>query len=602
MATTGTSTSGQIRILEHIQAVQERPQMFIGETDTPTHLWIEAIDNARDECLSGHSNRIDVFSEDTPIGKSYVVRDYGRGIPITSTEVEGDVPIAICTKLYSGGKFGSGLYDFSSGLHGVGLTVINALSVVMKITTRASDNIHHYVYTFNNGAFTTKDTIILSGDPNERFSTEIRFTPDNKYFNTTECDTNIIANLLKIARYGLNDNIQIYYQKEAVINDLLETFKGGNTCADMITGEYIDKHTKQSCRIDIALYNDFDSGKVFNGIVNLLQTNEGTHMNLCFNHLKNRLYEISQKGKNKSHLQINDLLVPIRVLCTLKIKNPRFPAQTKGKLVTDKSELEPLIVPVIDNLIKKNPKFFDTVIDIAEAYRVHLQTSKQSKKATFGRIVKVEGLKDCSCKDPSKCTLYIVEGQSAGTTLTKCRNPKYDAYLALRGKVLNVISSKATTSKILSNQVIAYIAMAMGYKLFQPMDPKKCRYSKVMFLADSDVDGAHIATLLITMFYTLFPELIKAGMVYVIEPPLYGTWIKKQFVPIFTDTDRDKYREMGMLVHRYKGNGEMDPDELYYSAINESTRKCLQLKWEDFSMEELWQKKLGILEMQSYKV
>lgn len=552
---TGTDSNkeGSIRVLEHIQAIQERSSMFIGETDRPTHLWIEAIDNARDECLSGRSKRIEAFTEDSPIGTYYVTRDWGNGIPIRSNGVEEDVPIAICTKLFSGGKFGGDLYDFSSGLHGVGLTAINALSAILKVTTKI-DNIYHYVYTFNHGAFVSRDKVIIDSDNGDRFSTEIRFIPDAKYFESNECDGDAILDILRIARYGLGDTVKVLYQHEEVDDTLLESFREDN-CVELITDEYIDKKSKQSCRISIALYNDFDSGREFKGIVNLLQTNEGNHMNICFNHLKNRLYEISQKGKNKSHLQVNDLLIPIKVLCTLKIKKPTFPAQTKGKLVTRKEELSPLIIPVIDNMIKKNSSFFDKVIDMAEAYRVNLQTSKQTRKAIIGKIVKVNGLKDCSSKDPDKCSLFIVEGESAGSTFTRCRNPKYHAYLALRGKVLNVISSKATTTKILSNQVIANIAMALGFKMFQPIDARKCRYGKIMLLTDSDVDGSHIATLLINIFYKLFPELIKAGMVYVVQPPLYGTWIKKQFIPIFTDKDKEKYVQQNALIQRYKGLG-----------------------------------------------
>jgi len=549
---TSSSNNASIRVLEHIQAIQERPAMFIGEPDTPTHLWLEAIDNARDECLSCRSNRLDVFTEDSPIGTYYVTRDWGNGIPITSDGIDEDVPIAICTKLFSGGKFDGNLYDFSSGLHGVGMTAINALSAILKITTKA-DNIYHYVYTFNNGAFVNKDKVIIdSNDDGNRFSTEIRFIPDSKYFDSCVCNGDAILEILKIAKYGLGDTVKVYYQHQEIEDTLLDSFKGNN-CAQLISDEYIDKKTKQSCRLSIALYNDFDSGKEFKGIVNLLQTNEGNHMNICFNHIKNRLYDISQKGKNKSHLQINDLLVPIRVLCTLKIKHPIFPAQTKGKLVTKKEELLPLITPLIDNMIKKNPSFFDTIIQQAEVYRVNLQTSKQSRKSTIGKIVKVDGLKDCSCKDSSKCSLFIIEGQSAGTTFTRCRDPKYHASLALRGKVLNVVSNKATTGKILANQVIINIASALGYKLFQPMDAKKCRYSKVMILSDADEDGRHIACLLTTIFYKLFPELIRAGMVYIVQPPLYGTHVKNKFIPIYTEDDREKYRSA--VIHRYKGIG-----------------------------------------------
>ena len=594
-----------IRELSDLEAVQMHASMYIGDTTYATHLLLEAIDNARDECLSGYSNRIDVISyiDKTTNDYWYITRDYGRGISISSPYIEGDVIQRICTKLHSGGKFRDGNmsgYEFSSGIHGVGTVAINALSKQLIITTKnTAQKDTYWQYFFENGIFKKKQLIRLTSKNNEPlYSTEVRFTPNPKYFVNPYCDEQIIKNVLSIARYGL-ENIIITYQNKEIEDNLLETFKGDN-CIELISGNFTSKTTKETCKIDIARYEDYDSGKIFKGIVNLLQTDEGNHCNIVFNMLKNKLFDIAQK--NKKHLQLNDILIPIRVLCTLKIKEPRFPAQTKGKLVTPKDQLEPLIEPVIDNLIKKNKEFFEKIIDVAEEYRVNLQSNKNARAfKTNSKIVKVAGLKDCISKNPNECSLYLVEGNSAGGCAVGARNPKTEAILSLRGKTLNVIADKATKSKVMENQVINTIAAALGIKLYQPIDINKLRYREIYLLSDADFDGYHISCLLITTFYELFNDIVKAGRLYIIRPPLYGTTINKKFIPIYDEKTRREYDSKGYITKRFKGLSEMNVDELREAAFNHDTRQCIQLQYEDFDMKNLWKEKLGILKMESYK-
>lgn len=584
---------GQIRKLSSLEMIQKRSGMFIGATETPTHLWVECIDNARDEALSGYCNRIDIATENTPMGTWYITRDWGRGIPIRSSEIEEDVPIAIATSLFSGGKFDGTLYDFSSGLHGVGITAVNGLSTMMMITTKNPENNCHRTYVFKNGEFVSKKDIIINDD----FSTEIRFLPSKKFFESVICKEDVIIDSLRIARYGLGDNIIINYNNQPIQNTLLTDFIDG--CKSSIESEFTNKNN-ETCKITIALYDDFDSGREYSGIINLLRVNEGNHINLCKNLIVNKLFEIAQK--NKKHVQEKDLLVPIKIMCNMKIKNISFGQQTKQVLTTSKNDLLPLIEPVIDSIIKKNSDFVNEIIDKAEEYRINIQASKQFKKSkASGKIVKVEGLKECSVRDITKNSLFIVEGLSAGTTFTRCRDPKYHAILALRGKLLNVVANKATNGKILENQVIKNIASALGYKIFGEVDPKKCRYGSICLVSDADFDGKHIACLLINVFYKLFPALIKAGMVYIVQTPLYGTRDKKtkKFIPIFTEEERQKYGEE-YTVSRFKGLGEMDPDELYESAINPITRQCLQLAYEDFNIKNLWENDLGNLVTKEY--
>lgn len=592
---------GQIQALEHIEAIRARPQMFVGELDAGCdQLLIELIDNSRDECLCGCSNKMEVFSEvDKDNNKWFVVRDWGRGIPLTSTKMPGkDVPIEISTKLFSGGKFTSGLYSFSSGLHGVGITLVNALSTKFQIITKGNDT-NYFQYLFENGKFIEKKASpphsYDSSNPSF-FSTEIRFTPDPKYFPILDVNTNNIFHLLSIAKYGLEDSVKIFYENKEVLDTLLESFIKGSE--SVVSDSFIHPKTKEECKIHIAFYNDFDSGKTFSGVVNLLDTNEGTHKAFFESILKDKLYEISQK--TKKCVQPNDLLVPIKSLMILKIKNPAFPAQVKGKLATKREFLQPLIEPTVINLIKKNQDFFNQVIDAAEVYRVNLETTRTTKKASYGKVIKVSGLKDCSSRDRESCSVFLVEGLSAGSTFVKCRDSRTDAILALRGKLLNVISKKASKAKILENQVIMNIAMSLGYKPFAPIDPDKCRYGKIILTADADPDGSHICCLLINVFYQLFPELIKAGKVFIAKMPLYGTRIKNKFVPIFTDKDLELYKDK--VIQRFKGLGEMDADELYDSAINKETRRCYALQWKDFDMLKLWEEELGVLQEKRYEV
>lgn len=488
------SDQAVIRELTDIQGIQLYPSLYIGPTEYCTHLVNELIVNCRDEIIAGHCNRMDIFTYTDNSGQWFVARDYGgKGIPTTSPEIEGDALVKICSKLHSGGKFRDDKHneyykDGSGGMYGIGLTAVNALSKYLIITTRANDeNDNHWQYFFEDGQYKNRQLVKLKQDGfNPIFATEVRFIPSSKYFQNLTWDESLIKELLSVTRYGLSDNIQINFQGQPVPNTYLnDYFRQYN---EIIEGYYIDKTTSENCNIHIALYDDFDSGKEFKGMVNLLIANNGTHQNLCFNLLKNKLFAIAEK--KKKHVQINDLLVPIKILCSLKIKKPQFDGQIKDKLDVRQDEIKYIIEPVIDQLIKNNNSFFEKVIEKAEEYRINLESSKASKKTKAkGGKVKVHGLKDCSCKDPNLTTLYLVEGFSAEGKLLECRSPVHDAILALRGKLLNVIHDKVSKSKIIDNDVIKNIAAALGYKLFQEVDPTLCRYSKIMIMSDADPDG-----------------------------------------------------------------------------------------------------------------
>ena len=589
-----------IKTLDGISHIQHRPELYIGPTTFATHLMREVIANAEDECLADRCKKINVFIlNDINDNQWCVVQDYGGGVPLISEALpDKDIPVEICCSINTGGKFDNGSsnsgYKISAGRHVEGLKAVNALSSYLYLTTKANDEDNNYwEYSFKEGKFISKRLIKI--DSNNQFSTEIKFLPNPKYFQHPTIESDIILNELEMAQYGLGNSITITYNGNKVENKYYENFIGNNYIE--VVSDSINNDNGESCNLTISLYNDFDSGKIFNGIVNLLPSNEGTHMNVCNNLLKNKLIEIA--NKNKKLIQPNDILVSIKILCNLKLLDPKFDSQTKVKLSMKVDELQNLIEPVINKLIKNNRDFFNKVIDKAEEYRVNLEASKKSRKSkSSSKTVKVEGLKDCICRKAEKCTLYLVEGTSASGNMTQCRNPEYDAILGLRGKILNVIADKATKFKILENQVINNIANALGYKLYGEIDSDKCRYGKIMITVGGDFDGYQIACLLINIFYTFFPELIRAGMVYIISCPLYGTTINKKFIPIFTKEETEKYKDY--VVERYKGLSEMDPEQLYEAAINPLTRRCLQLTFDNFDIKDLWDTKLGNLKTEVY--
>lgn len=587
---------GVIKELDSIEAVRERYSMFIGNRGV-TQLLSELIDNSKDEALAGYCNKIDIFIKNDPDTNepTYYIRDNGRGFPLF-TENGDDGIVSVCTKLYSGGKYTDmSLYKSgSSGANGLGLVVTNALSKYLTITTLAKDkDNNHWQYYFKNGKYITRQLVHLTCKNKENlYSTEIKFIPDFQYFKKDDAiDLEEIKRRLIIARYVLNDDIIINFNGVSIEDTYLDSFKGDN-CINFINQKYTSKKTNEKCQIDIALYDDFDSGKIFKGIVNTLESNEGTHKNILQNLLKSKLYDIAEK--NKKHIQPNDIFVPIRLNCVLQLKHIDFEEQVKNTLSNDKGELIDLIEPCLDELIKKNKDFFNAVINKTEEYRINLESSKQARKNKLGKSIIVKGLRDCSSRNPLERSIYLVEGDSAAGCMIKARNPHFDAILPLRGKLLNVL--QATKNKIIENDVINNIANSLGYKIFQNCDPFKCRYQKGIFICcDADFDGSHITCLLIFVFYKLFPELIKSGLVYIVQTPLYGCTVKKQFIPIYTIEDRQKYNNQNIITRRYKGLGEMMPNQLKESAFNNNVRRCLQLKWEDFDLLKLWNDEMGKL-------
>ena len=455
-------------------------------------LLIEGFANSVDEILAHRCNRVDVFKGKTDNNEDcWYVNDFStNGIPLKTDKGEDGI-ISIFTKLFSGGKYDNFLYKSANGANGVGGAIICALSKRLTVTTLAHDASHNHVrYHFKDGKFITKELIHLkSANPKDIYSTQIMFVPDEQYFkNGAKINEANILHCMSIARYIVGNDITLTFNGNSVENTYLDEFKGTN-CADYVSEHYIDKKTEEQCTIGIALYDDFDSGKIFKGIVNTLETDEGTHKNVVQNLLKNKLADIAEK--NKKVIQANDIFIPIKINCVLQLSHIDFEEQVKSTLSNDKSTLTTLIEPCIDNLIKKNKDFFMKVIEKSEEYRINLESNKQARKGKNGKSVKCEGLYECISKNPEERSLYIVEGDSAGGSIVAARRPKYDAVLPLMGKLLNVVGTdKKLVSKaeIVKNKVIATLATALGYKIFGDIDPKKCRYKNIFLVADADPD------------------------------------------------------------------------------------------------------------------
>jgi len=573
----------EISVLDARDHIRMRKEMYVGEAADATHLAIEVIDNAVDELMNGHGTIMEVVSD--PKG-SYVVRDTGRGIPLTSSKLVGqDVPIVLATTINSSGKFSHNMYAFSRGLHGIGLTACNMLSEWMTITTLASPKTY-VEYIFRDGLFVSKTEIPRNGSA---YSTMVSFKPDKRFFKTPTCDMSYITEQLRVVKNGLGDNARIIINGSEIEDTFMSDFMAGSVGS--LSGS-ASNAAGEMCELFVALV-DPDHGKEFVGIVNFARSDDGTHMRSSTSYVKDALFELAQK--RKLHVgRPEDILTVSKIMCRLKIKDVAFHGQTKGKLATNREHFDALVDAAVRNMILKCPTEVETWLGLAEQYRIELDTKRKTNKRKTGRTVTIEGLRECTSDDVSKRELYLLEGESAGGTIAQCRDSSIHAFLALRGKVLN--THRAHKAAIVANDVISNVCGALGYQPCQYADPAKCRYNSVHIMADADPDGRHITALLITMFYTLMPDLIKAGKVFIVDTPLYGIWVNKAFVPIYTEEMLAKYDRT--KVTRYKGLGEMDPNELYYTALDPRTRRLRRLVYEEIDLKVLWGE-IGRLKMDS---
>ncbi|MFA8439640.1 DNA topoisomerase (ATP-hydrolyzing) subunit B [Pueribacillus sp. YX66] len=591
----------QIQVLEGLEAVRKRPGMYIGSTSSRGlhHLVWEIVDNSIDEALAGYCDKIIVAVEED---NSIVVEDNGRGIPVGTHEKMGRPAVeVILTNLHAGGKFGGGGYKVSGGLHGVGAAVVNALSTELEVTINRDG--HIYSQTFSRGIPNGELKII--GDT-EHTGTKIRFVPDPEIFTeTTEFDFEILKTRLRELAY-LNRGLTIVaVDKRGNGNELEFYYEGGiksyvqhlNRSREVLHDEPIFiEGERNGISLEIALqYNDGFMSNIYS-FANNIKTHEGGTHEVGFRTALTRVInDYARKSglfkENDANLLGDDVREGITAIISIKHPDPQFEGQTKTKLgnADARTITDSLFSDEFSTYLLENPSVARRIVEKGMmASRARLAAKKARELTRRKNALEVSSLPgklaDCSSRDASISELFIVEGDSAGGSAKTGRDRHFQAILPLRGKILNV--EKARLDKILSNNEIRTIITAIGTGIGEEFDIEKARYHKVFIMTDADVDGAHIRTLLLTFFYRYMRPLLEKGYIYIAQPPLYQIKQGKKVHYAYSDRERDDIlQELGEKpkpdIQRYKGLGEMNPDQLWETTMDPETRTTLQVNLED---------------------
>ena len=602
-----TYNSSSIRVLEGLEAVRLRPGMYIGSTGPKGlhHLVYEIVDNSIDEYLAGYCNKIDVILEKDG---SVTIKDNGRGVPVDRHDEKGiSAARIIFTTLHAGGKFDNSSYKVSGGLHGVGAAVVNALSKRFSVTIYRGGHIYEDKY-IDGGTPQTKlkkGLLEIVGDTNKT-GTEINFLPDDEIFETTEFRADIIRKRLKELSYlnkGLtltfhnkrdNKEKEEFYSEEGIIGLLKEMNKEKDLKIDEVlyfTGK------KHNIEVEIAMQyiNDFTESII--SYCNNINTIEGgthvsglkTALTRIINQYARELGTLKEKDDN---FEGRDVRSGLTAIISIRHPNPQYEGQTKTKL--GNSEVRTIVDEIFSieaqNFFDRNIEVLEKIVDVA------LQSAKlrQAEEKVRGKLLNksmnlaVNG-KLASCKrttKPEDAELFIVEGDSAGGSAKQARNRDFQAILPLRGKILNV--EKQNIVNILKNTEITTLISALGCGLGEGLgddfDINKLRYHKIIIMTDADVDGAHIRTLLLTFFYRYMPELIYQGKVYIAMPPLYKVTNGKKEMYFYDDKELEEYvknNKGNISIQRYKGLGEMNPEQLWETTMNPKTRVLKQVEIDD---------------------
>lgn len=586
-----------IQVLEGLEPVRVRPGMYIGSTDVHGlhHLVTEVVDNSIDEALAGYCTHIEVFIQ--PDG-SVAVQDNGRGIPTGIIEKEGKSAVeVVLTKLHAGGKFGGGGYKISGGLHGVGVSVVNALSNSLVVTVKQNGNI--YCQHFSRGK--PLDTLTVVGKTEET-GTRVEFMPDDTIFETVKFEYEIMKARLRELAY-LNKGLRITITDQRAGKEQSETlhYEGGivdfvrqmNAAKETVLPNivYIDEKASD-CEIEIAIQYNTTYSDVIYAYANNINTEEGgTHLDGFKASLAKVINEYGQKLKvlkENEKLKTDDVLEGITAIVSVKLPDPQFEGQTKTKL--GNSYIKGIVSKVVNEkfgeFLEENPKIAKDLISKSinaqrarEAARIARENFR--RKGAFDSMSLPGKLADCSDTDPANCEIYLVEGDSAGGTAKDGRDRHFQAILPLRGKILNV--EKARLHRILDNEEIKSMIKAFGCGYKEEFDISKLRYDRIIIMTDADVDGSHIRILLLTFFFRFMRPLVEQGHVYVALPPLYRLTKGKTMRYCYDDEELAKAQEeMGRCeLQRYKGLGEMSAHQLYETTMDPATRTLLRVTLDD---------------------
>ena len=589
----------QIQILEGLEAVRKRPGMYIGSTSVRGlhHLVYEIVDNSVDEALAGFCDTINVtINEDNSI----TVVDNGRGIPVGINHKAGIPAVEVVfTVLHAGGKFGGGGYKVSGGLHGVGASVVNALSDWLEVQIYADGKIYQQRYERGHVCYPLK--VVGECDP-EKTGTRVHFKPDETIFEETVYDYDTLKTRLRETSF-LTKGLKIVLEDVRPEKEQKREFHYEGGIKEFVT--YLNKSKealyeqvmyfegkKNGVYVEVALqHNDSYNESVYTFVNNINTPEGGTHLVGFRNALTKTFNDYARSNKllkdSETNLTGEDIREGLTAIISVKIEDPQFEGQTKQKLGNSEARgaVDSVVSEQLTYFLEQNPTVAKTICEKSILAQRAREAARKARDLTR-RKTALEGsslpgkLADCSDKNPKNCEIYIVEGDSAGGSAKTARSRATQAILPLRGKILNV--EKARLDKIYANAEIKAMITAFGTGIHEDFDITKLRYDKIIIMTDADVDGAHIATLMLTFIYRFMPELIKQGHVYLAKPPLYKLEKNKQVWYAYSDEELDKIltevgRDQNNKIQRYKGLGEMDADQLWETTMDPEKRILLRV-------------------------
>ena len=597
-----------IQILEGLEAVRKRPGMYIGSTSSRGlhHLVYEIVDNSVDEALAGYCTEIRVFiNEDNSI----TVIDNGRGIPVGINHKAGIPAVEVVfTILHAGGKFGGGGYKVSGGLHGVGASVVNALSNWLEVQIYNEGKIYQQRYEKGHVCYPLK---VVGECDKEKTGTKVTFLPDDTIFEDTVYDHDILkqrlremAFLTKNLKIVLTDKREENYEKvfhyEGGIKEFVKYLNSSKTplYEDILYFE----GKKDGVYVEVAMqHNDSYNESAFSFVNNINTPEGGTHLAGYRNALTKTFNDYARNNKllkeSEANLSGEDIREGLTAIVSIKIEDPQFEGQTKQKLGNSEARgaVDSVVSEQLTYYLEQNPAVAKIICEksiMAQRARDAARKARDltRRKTALGDTALPGKLADCSDKDPKNCEIYIVEGDSAGGSAKTARDRATQAILPLRGKILNV--EKARLDRIYGNAEIKAMITAFGTGIHEDFDISKLRYHKIIIMTDADVDGAHIATLMLTFIYRFMPELIKQGYVYLAQPPLYKLEKNKKIWYAYSDEELDKIlnevgRDQNNRIQRYKGLGDMDAEQLWETTMDPERRVLLKVVIDDEAESEL---------------
>ena len=598
----------QIQILEGLEAVRKRPGMYIGSTSARGlhHLVYEIVDNAVDEALAGYCDSIEVFiNEDNSI----TVVDDGRGIPVDIQKKAGIPAVeGVFTILHAGGKFGNGGYKVSGGLHGVGASVVNALSEWLEVQVYRDGNVYQQRYERGRTMYPLK--IVGTCSPDQH-GTRVSFLPDKEIFEETVFDYDTLKMRLRETAF-LTKNLKIVlhdereekhehtFHYEGGIKEFVSYLNKGKT--PLYENVLYCEGTKDGVYVEVSMqHNDSYTENIYTFVNNINTPEGGTHLTGFKNALTKTFNDYARKNKllkeNEDSLSGEDIREGLTAIVSVKVEEPQFEGQTKQKLGNSEARgaVDNIVSEQLTYYLEQNPTAAKAMCEksiMAQRARAAARKARDltRRKSALEGMALPGKLADCSDKNPENCEIYIVEGDSAGGSAKTARSRATQAILPLRGKILNV--EKARMDKVYANAEIKAMITAFGTGIHDDFDISKLRYHKIIIMTDADVDGAHISTLLLTFIYRFMPELIKQGYVYLAQPPLYKIEKNKRVWYAYSDEElnsilMDIGRDNSNKIQRYKGLGEMDAEQLWETTMDPERRILLRVTMDEETTSEV---------------